>query len=164
MRILFVCMGNICRSPTAEGVMRRLLRDAGLEAAIEIDSAGTGGWHAGEPPDARAAEAAGRRGVALGGAARQVTAGDFDAFDLLVAMDRENLRELLAIAPDEAAAEKVRLLREFDPASADAGDLDVPDPYYGGERGFERVLDLVEAACRGLLDELRAAGEVRAAD
>jgi protein-tyrosine phosphatase len=157
MRILFVCMGNICRSPTAEGVMRRLLRDAGLRDEIEIDSAGTGGWHAGEPPDARAAEAAGRRGVVLEGAARQVTGADYEAFDLLVAMDRENLRELLALAPDEEAAEKVRLLREFDPASADAGDLDVPDPYYGGERGFERVLDLVEAACRGLLDELRAA-------
>jgi protein-tyrosine phosphatase len=157
MRILFVCMGNICRSPTAEGVMRGLLRDAGLEGAVEIESAGTGGWHAGEPPDARAAEAAGRRGVVLEGAARQVIRADFEAFDLLVAMDRENLRELLALAPDEEAAEKVRLLREFDPASADAGDLDVPDPYYGGERGFERVLDLVDAACRGLLTELRAA-------
>jgi protein-tyrosine phosphatase len=157
MRILFVCMGNICRSPTAEGVMRGLLREAGLEDAVEIESAGTGGWHAGEPPDARATEAAGRRGVVLEGAARQVAPADFEAFDLLVAMDRENLRELLARAPDEEAAEKVRLLREFDPASADAGDLDVPDPYYGGERGFERVLDLVEAACRGLLAELRAA-------
>jgi protein-tyrosine phosphatase len=157
MRILFVCMGNICRSPTAEGVMRRLLRDAGLEDAIEIDSAGTGGWHAGEPPDARATEAARLRGVRLEGAARQVTAADFEDFDLIVAMDRANLRELLALAPDEEAAENVRLLREFDPASADAGDLDVPDPYYGGERGFERVLDLVEAACRGLLGELRAA-------
>ena len=137
--------------------MRRLLPDAGLEDAIEIDSAGTGGWHAGEPPDARATEAARLRGVRLAGAARQVTAADFEDFDLIVAMDRANLRELLALAPDEEAAEKVRLLREFDPASADAGDLDVPDPYYGGERGFERVLDLVEAACRGLLGELRAA-------
>jgi protein-tyrosine phosphatase len=156
MRILFVCMGNICRSPTAEGVMRRLLREEGLEDAVELESAGTGGWHAGEPPDARAAEAAARRGIALEGAARQVTADDFERFDLLVAMDRENLRELLAIAPSDEGAEKVRLLREFDPASADAGDLDVPDPYYGGERGFERVLDLVTAACRGLLADVRA--------
>jgi protein-tyrosine phosphatase len=156
MRILFVCMGNICRSPTAEGVMRRLLREEGLEDAVELESAGTGGWHAGEPPDARAAEAAARRGIALDGAARQVTADDFERFDLLVAMDRENLRELLAIAPSDEGAEKVRLLREFDPASADAGDLDVPDPYYGGERGFERVLDLVTAACRGLLADVRA--------
>jgi protein-tyrosine phosphatase len=155
MRILFVCMGNICRSPTAEGVMRRLIDEAGLADSIEIDSAGTGGWHAGEPPDERAALAAARRGVTLEGAARQVRESDFRRFDLLIALDRANLRELLAIAPDEEAAEKVRLLREFDPASAD-GDLDVPDPYYGGDRGFETVLDMVEAACRGLLDELRA--------
>ena len=154
MRILFVCMGNICRSPTAEGVMRRLLRDAGLD--VEVESAGTGGWHAGEPPDERAAAAAARRGVTLEGAARQIAPEDFRRFDLLVALDRANLRELLALAPDEEAAEKVRLLREFDPATAGGGDLDVPDPYYGGDRGFETVLDQVEAACRGLLDELRA--------
>jgi protein-tyrosine phosphatase len=155
MRILFVCMGNICRSPTAEGVMRRLIDDAGLADSVEIDSAGTGGWHAGEPPDERAALAAARRGVTLEGAARQVRESDFRRFDLLIALDRANLRELLAIAPDEDAAEKVRLLREFDPASAD-GALDVPDPYYGGDHGFETVLDMIEAACRGLLDELRA--------
>jgi protein-tyrosine phosphatase len=153
MRILFVCMGNICRSPTAEGVMRRLLDDAGLD--VEVESAGTGGWHVGEPPDERAAAAAARRGVTLEGAARQIAPEDFRRFDLLVALDRANLRELLALAPDEEAAEKVRLLREFDPAAA-GGDLDVPDPYYGGDRGFETVLDQVEAACRGLLDELRA--------
>ena len=155
MRILFVCMGNICRSPTAEGVMRRLLEDEGLD--VEIDSAGTGGWHAGEPPDERATLAARRRGVTLEGAARQVRPDDFRRFDLLIALDRSNLRELLARAPDEEAAEKVRLLREFDPAAD--GDLDVPDPYYGGDRGFETVLDMVEAACRGLIDELRAAGK-----
>jgi protein-tyrosine phosphatase len=160
MRILFVCMGNICRSPTAEGVMRGLLRDAGLEEAVLVDSAGTGGWHAGEPPDRRATEAARRRGIRLEGAARQFSPADFETFDLIVAMDRENLGELLALAPDEEAAEKVRLLREYDPASADASDLDVPDPYYGGERGFEQVLDLVGAACRGLLDEERTAGRL----
>jgi protein-tyrosine phosphatase len=158
MRILFVCMGNICRSPTAEGVMRRLVVEAGLEDRIELDSAGTGGWHVGDPPDSRATTAAARRGVTLDGAARQVTADDFRTFDLLVAMDRENLGGLLAVAPDEESAEKVRLLREFDPASAGAPDLDVPDPYYGGDGGFETVLDMVEASCRGLLDELRAAG------
>jgi protein-tyrosine phosphatase len=91
----------------------------------------------------------------LEGCARQVREADFRQFDLLIALDRSNLRDLLAIAPDEEAAEKVRLLREFDPASAD-GDLDVPDPYYGGDRGFDTVLDMVESACRGLLDELRA--------
>jgi protein-tyrosine phosphatase len=158
VRILFVCMGNICRSPTAEGVMRALVREARLEDHVEIDSAGTGGWHAGEPPDARATEAAHRRGVTLAGAARQVVRADFERFDLLVAMDRENLRGLLAVAPDEEAAEKVRLLREYDPATS--GDLDVADPYYGGERGFETVLDQVQAGCRGLLGELRAAERV----
>jgi protein-tyrosine phosphatase len=158
MRILFVCMGNICRSPTAEGVMRSLVSEAGLEDRIEIESAGTGGWHAGEPPDARATEAAHRRGVTLAGAARQVLPEDFEAFDLIIAMDRENLRGLLAVAPDGEAAAKVRLLREFDPEAS--GDLDVPDPYYGGERGFETVLDQVQAACRGLLAELRAAQRV----
>ncbi len=158
MKILFVCMGNICRSPTAEGVMRRLLEDERLADRVEIESAGTGDWHVGQPPDERATVAAGRRGITLSGAAQQVRPADFRRFDLLIAMDRANLRELLAIAPDEEAAEKVRLLREFDPAAS--GDLDVPDPYYGGDRGFETVLDMVEAACRGLLDELRAADRV----
>jgi protein-tyrosine phosphatase len=160
MRILFVCMGNICRSPTAEGVMRSLLDEAGLAGAVEVESAGTGGWHAGEPPDQRAAEAAARRGVTLEGAARQVRAADFRDFDLLLAMDARNLRELQAMAPDAEARAKVRLLREFDPGSDGAPDLDVPDPYYGGERGFEIVLDQVEAACRGLLRELRAGDRV----
>jgi low molecular weight protein-tyrosine phosphatase len=158
MRILFVCMGNICRSPTAEGVMRALLSREGLDGRIEIDSAGTGAWHVGDPPDARATAAARRRRVALEGQARQVTPADFDRFDLVLAMDRENLRDLLALAPDDGARAKVRLLREFDPSAVRAGDLDVPDPYHGGPDGFERVLDLVEAACRGLLDDLRAAG------
>ena len=157
MRILFVCMGNICRSPTAEGVMRALLREEGLEGRIELDSAGTGSWHAGEPPDARAVAAARGRGITLDGAARQVSAEDFERFDLLLAMDRDNERELLARAPDEEGRAKVRLLREFDPEAVAAGDLDVPDPYYGGPNGFERVLDLVQAACRGLLAEVRPA-------
>jgi protein-tyrosine phosphatase len=147
-------MGNICRSPTAEGVMRRLLREQGLEGEIEIDSAGTGGWHAGAPPDARATEAAHRRGIVLEGAARKVVPSDFDEYDLLLAADRENLADLRALAPDAEARAKVRMLREFDPASQ-GRDLDVPDPYYGGPGGFEDVLDLVEAACRGLLAELR---------
>jgi protein-tyrosine phosphatase len=148
-------MGNICRSPTAEGVMRSLVREAGLEDAIEIDSAGTGGWHVGDPPDRRATAAASGRGITLEGAARQVRAEDFAHYDLLLAADRQNREDLLAVAPDAAAREKVRLLRSFDPASDGAADLDVPDPYYGGPDGFERVLDLVEAACRGLLEEIR---------
>ena len=125
---------------------------------MAIDSAGTGGWHAGSAPDGRAVAAARSRDVVVEGEARQVTAEDFERFDLLLAMDRDNERELLARAPDAQARAKVRLLREFDPAAVAVGDLDVPDPYYGGPHGFDRVLDLVEAACRGLLDEVRPAG------
>jgi protein-tyrosine phosphatase len=154
MKLLFVCLGNICRSPTAEGVMRHLVRERGLEDEIEIDSAGTGGWHVGAAPDERSAAAAKRRGIVLEGAARTVRPSDFEEFDLILAADRENLAALRALAPDEDARAKVRLLREFDPDSAGAPDLDVPDPYYGGERGFDDVLDLVEAACTGLLDEV----------
>ena len=154
-RVLFVCLGNICRSPTAEGVMARLVADAGLASEIELDSAGTGAWHVGSPPDERAAAAAAARGIAMRGVARQVRAADFDEFDLLLAMDAENHRNLRLLAPDPESAAKVRMLREFDPAAAGAASLDVPDPYYGGEDGFDRVLDLVEAACAGLLDELR---------
>jgi protein-tyrosine phosphatase len=157
IRLLFVCMGNICRSPTAEGVMRRLLREQTLEDVVQVDSAGTGAWHLGDPPDARATAAARARGITLDGAARQITAADFEDHDLILAADRSNLHDLLDVAPADARA-KVHLLREFDPAAD--GDLDVPDPYYGGDDGFEHVLDLVEAACRGLLDELRATGRL----
>jgi protein-tyrosine phosphatase len=160
MRILFVCLGNICRSPTAEGVMRHLVRQEGLEESIEIDSAGTGSWHVGASPDERATETARERGIVLEGAARTFTPGDFDSFDLILAMDEENLRDLLALVPGDEARAKVRLLREFDPATDESTDLDVPDPYYGGDEGFEHVLDLVDAATRGLLDRLRADGRV----
>jgi len=160
MRILFVCLGNICRSPTAEGVMRHVLREEGLEEQVEVDSAGTGGWHVGAPPDERATETARKRSIVLEGAARKFSPDDFADFDLVLAMDDENRRDLLALAPDDETRAKVRMLREFDPASDGSGDLDVPDPYYGGDEGFEHVLDLVEAATRGLVDELRAAGRV----
>jgi protein-tyrosine phosphatase len=159
VRVLFVCLGNICRSPTAEGVMRELVSREGLEGAIVVESAGTGAWHVGSPPDARAAEAARARGVELSGTARQVRTQDFEDFDYLVAMDAENLRALRSLAHGEDQRAKVRLLREFDPASAggaeDAGGLDVPDPYYGGADGFDEVFELVRAACAGLLEQLR---------
>jgi protein-tyrosine phosphatase len=155
VRVLFVCLGNICRSPTGEGVMRRLVQDAGLADRIEVDSAGTGDWHVGHPPDPRSTEAAAARGIALEGAARQVTPADFDRFDLLIAMDRSNQRDLEALAPDDGARAKVRLLREYDPTAVAAGDLEVPDPYYGEGDGFGRVVDMVDRACRGLLAELR---------
>jgi protein-tyrosine phosphatase len=156
-RLLFVCLGNICRSPTAEAVMAGLVADAGLERDFTLDSAGTGTWHVGGPPDERAVAAAARRGIAMRGKARKVITADFDAFDLLLAMDAENFRALRALAPHGIAAAKVRLLREFDPASAGAASLDVPDPYYGDPAGFDTVLDLVQPACVGLLAELRAA-------
>lgn len=136
--------------------MARLVADAGLDDAIELDSAGTGAWHVGSPPDERATAAAAARGIALRGVARQVRTEDFERFDLLLAMDAENHRNLRLLAPHAEAAAKVRMLREFDPAAVAAASLDVPDPYYGGEDGFDGVLDLVEAACAGLLDELRA--------
>jgi protein-tyrosine phosphatase len=159
-RVLFVCLGNICRSPTAEGTMRALVAEAGLQDEIELDSAGTGSWHVGSAPDERATAAAAGRGIALEGSARRVRAEDFDDFDLIVAMDLSNVEELRRLAPSETAREKVRLLREFDAASVRTGDLDVPDPYYGEGDGFELVLDHVQAACAGLLAQIRT-GEIR---
>jgi protein-tyrosine phosphatase len=154
-RILFVCLGNICRSPTAEAVMRHRLAEAGLEAEVEIESAGTGGWHVGHPPDERSIAAAKRRGIALDGAARRVTPEDFDRFDLLIAMDHQNRDDLRALARRPEDEAKVRLLREYDPLAVEAGDLAVPDPYYGEGDGFEHVLDVVERACDGLIGSLR---------
>ena len=156
MRLLFVCLGNICRSPTAEGVMRSLVAREGLEGQIALDSAGTGAWHLDSAPDARARAAAAERGIELSGRARQVQPEDFETFDLVLAMDRENERLLRGMARDEQERSKVRLLREFDPASVEAGDLEVPDPYYGAAGGFEEVLELVQAACEGLLAEIRS--------
>ena len=144
MRVLFVCSGNICRSPTAEAVMRGLIREAGLDDEIEVDSAGTGSWHVGEPPDDRASAAAARRGITLAGTARQIAPSDFTHFDLVLAVDDENLRRLRRAAPPGTSA-RLRLL----------DDVDVPDPYYGGPDGFDAVLDQVDTACRRLLDELR---------
>jgi protein-tyrosine phosphatase len=162
VRLLFVCLGNICRSPTAEGVMRELVAREGLADDVQVESAGTGAWHVGSAPDRRASAAARAHGVALEGSARQVAEADFDDFDLLLAMDRQNARELRARARGERQAAKVRLLREFDPASvagdgsAAGHDLDVPDPYYGGDDGFDEVFALVQAACAGLLEQIRA--------
>jgi protein-tyrosine phosphatase len=155
VRVLFVCMGNICRSPTGEGVFRALLAEQELEDEVEVDSAGTGSWHVGAPPDERATSAAAARGIELAGAARQVRPADFDDFDLLVAMDSENAAELQRLAPDVERAEKIRMLREWDPEAG--GDLDVPDPYYGGPQGFEEVLDMVERTSDALVVLLQQA-------
>ena len=150
-RILFVCMGNICRSPTAEGVFRKLVEERAPHLRIQIDSAGTHDYHVGEAPDPRSIAAAARRGVDLGHLrARMVEEADFARFDLVVAMDRLN-REVLLDRSPEPYRERVRLMMEFAPSLQVE---DVPDPYYGGPVGFERVLDLVEEAARGLLDEV----------
>lgn len=148
MRILFVCTGNICRSPTAEAVFRRLAAEAGLAGAVQVDSAGTHGYHVGEPPDERTQSAAALRGFSMDGqVARRVEATDFDAFDLILAMDRGHKAQLDRLAPPQAAG-KVRLFLDFAPGT---GRQDVPDPYYGESDGFELVLDLIMAGSRGLL-------------
>jgi protein-tyrosine phosphatase len=145
-------MGNICRSPTAEGVFRRVLADEAPDLPLEIDSAGTHDYHVGEPPDPRAIAAARTRGVDLSSLrARQLTSRDFERFDLIVAMDRRNVRDALAIAPP-SHRDRLRLFLEFAP---DGAGSEVPDPYYGGPEGFEQVLDLVEAASRGLVAAIR---------
>jgi protein-tyrosine phosphatase len=153
VRICFVCLGNICRSPTAEGVMRSLLGREGLDAKVIVESAGTADYHSGDLPDQRSRAAAQARGVPLTSRARQFVAPDFERLDYVLAMDAENVRNLTRLAPDAAARAKIRLLRSFDPASPP--DAAVPDPYHGGEHGFEEVLDLCESACRGLLGHLR---------
>jgi protein-tyrosine phosphatase len=146
-------MGNICRSPMAEGVLRRYLEEAGLAERVATDSAGTHGYHVGEPPDPRAQRAAGRRGYDISGLrGRQVQPADFSEFDYVLAMDEANLRALARICPPEHA-EKLRLFMEFAP---DGAPREVPDPYYGGPQGFERVLDQLEQAARGLIEHLRA--------
>jgi len=151
MKVLFVCLGNICRSPTAEGVFRHKVREAGLEDRIEIDSAGTGDWHVGKAPDARTRAAALRRGYDLSSLrARQVSMADFSRYDLILAMDHANLRDLKHLRAGSGKAELDLFLRRYD-LSID----EVPDPYYGGEDGFEQVLDLVEQACDGLLMEVK---------
>ena len=150
-RLLFICLGNICRSPMAEGVFRRVAEEEEVLDRFEIDSAGLGDWHIGQAPDMRAQEAAGARGIDISGqCARQLTRADFDRFDLLLAMDGSNYAELSRLAPKEARG-KVRHFLDFAPQM---GTKDVPDPFYGGPEGFAHALDLIEAAARGLLEDL----------
>lgn len=152
-----ICMGNICRSPTAEAVLRHQLQRAGLDGRVEVDSAGTHGYHVGSPPDPRSQEHAALRGYDLSALrARQVNALDFRDFDLLVAMDGDNLARLQHNCPDPALRDRLVRLLDFLPShSTHAGTHSVPDPYYGGSDGFGHVLDLVESACEGLIDHLR---------
>jgi protein-tyrosine phosphatase len=151
IKVLFVCMGNICRSPTAHGVFRRLVEARGLGEHIETDSAGTHAYHVGNPPDERAQACALRRGYELSGlCARRVNETDFDYYDYILAMDRENLHNLKSICPGEHSG-KLALFMRY---AQDTDESEVPDPYYGGSRGFERVLDMIEAASEGLLTHL----------
>ena len=152
-RVLFVCLGNICRSPAAEGVFLHLLGQEGLEDRFVVDSAGTGGWHVGKPADHRMRAAAERRGIHLPSRARQLDAGDLNSFDHILTMDASNLADVKALAREVGggSAQIEPLVRYCRTMQA----TEVPDPYYGGPAGFEHVLDLLEDACRGLLEELR---------
>lgn len=150
--VLFVCLGNICRSPLAEALFRQVVVESKLESRFRIDSAGTSGYHDGEPPDARTTEVAAGRGVEVAGSSRRVRPEDVAAFDYLIVMDEENRREVERLVAADPADAEVHMLREFDPRATE--DMDVPDPYFGGPGGFENVHDLVERSARGLLRHL----------
>lgn len=153
VKVLFICMGNICRSPTAEGVFRAVVEEAGLSHRFEIDSAGTHAYHIGEPPDQRAQQAALGRGVDLSNQrARRVKESDFEYYDFVLAMDRDNLGNLSYSCADEHS-DKLQLFLDY---AEHMNESEVPDPYYGGPQGFEHVLDLIEAASRGLLEHIQA--------
>lgn len=158
IRVLFVCLGNICRSPLAESIFRHIVRREGVEDRFEIDSAGTSGYHIGDAPDARTVETARNRGVHVSGSARQLTVDDLEQFDYVIVMDASNLSTVKRLAAGAGVSAKVHLLREWDPKGRDR---DVPDPYYGGDRGFDDVQDIVERSCERLLEHLLAETEGR---
>ena len=149
--VLFVCLGNICRSPLAECVFRHLTRERGVEHLFEVDSAGTSGWHDGDPPDSRSVATARARGVEVAGRSRKIRGEDLERFDYVIAMDSENLANILRLQDSIGGGARVHLLREWDPG---ADTMDVPDPYYERTRGFEDVQDIVERSCAALLDHL----------
>lgn len=151
-RICFVCLGNIVRSPLAENLFLHLADERGFGQNYEVDSAGTSAWHVGEPPDARMRRIAAQHGLHYDGRARQFKRNDFERFDLVVAMDRENLEDLISLSMRPADREKIRMLREFDPLGGDQAA--VPDPYYGGIDGFMETYDVIQRSCIGLLKAL----------
>ena len=152
LKVSFVCLGNICRSPTAEGVFQHLVNREGLSRYIEVDSAGTGAYHVGEPANSKSRMIAEKNGVKLASRARQFEYRDFEYFDLVVAMDKENLKDLSNLDRKQQYRDKLCLLRDFDPYP---GDKEVPDPYYGGINGFELVFDMVMRSCEVLLDQIK---------
>lgn len=152
--VCFVSLGNICRSPMAEGILTKLVTDAGLRGRIRVDSVGTGAWHKGERADKRARDLAAERGYELNSVCRQITPADFVNHDLLIAMDQTNVRDLMDQAPDAKAKLKIKLLRDFDSRSTKGSE--VQDPYYGTVEEFRRAFDAIEAACTGLLANLRS--------
>ncbi|MFF4958002.1 low molecular weight protein-tyrosine-phosphatase [Streptomyces sp. NPDC001222] len=160
-RVCFVCTGNICRSPMAESVFRTRVEEAGLDDLVEVDSAGTGGWHEGDGADPRTVAVLEENGYGSEHTARQFEPSWFSRLDLVIALDSGHLKALLRLAPTPEDAAKIRLLRSYDPGADD--DLDVPDPYYGGMDGFEQCLEMVEAASPGLLAAVREHMEGRAA-
>lgn len=150
-KLLFVCLGNICRSPSAENIMNHLIEQTGLTDSIICDSAGTGGYHIGSPPDRRMAAAAARRGITLKGQARQFQKSDFEDFDLILAMDQENYKDILSLDRAGKYGDKVKLMCDF---ASHHSEREVPDPYYGGPEGFNQVIDLLLDACEGLLQNV----------
>jgi protein-tyrosine phosphatase len=151
--VLFVCLGNICRSPLAEGVLQHLLAEEGMDEAVTVESAGTGSWHIGERADPRSREVAQRHGIELTSRARQVSPADFERFDLIVAMDRDNLANLRELQERSGGDARLALLRDWDP---EPGDGEVPDPYFGGDGGFDRVYEMLRRSLERLVAELRA--------
>jgi protein-tyrosine phosphatase len=160
-RVCFVCTGNICRSPMAESVFHARIQEAGLDGLVEVDSAGTGGWHEGDGADPRTVAVLAENGYESDHTARRFHPSWFSRLDLVIALDASHLKALRRLAPTEQDAAKVRLLRSYDPAAGD--DLDIPDPYYGGLDGFEECLEMVEAASGALLAAVREHAEGRAA-
>jgi protein-tyrosine phosphatase len=152
LSVLFVCLGNICRSPLGEGVLAHRLEEEDLSSRVRVDSAGTGAWHLGEPPDPRSTEVALRHGIALRGRARRVSVEDFHEFDYIFAMDRANLRDLLHLESQVEEGALLNLFREFDPDKDE--DLDVPDPYYGGPDGFDLMFDMIDRTCTAFVEHL----------
>ena len=150
--VLFVCLGNICRSPLGEGILAHRLEEEDLSNRVHVDSAGTGAWHQGDPPDPRSSEVAMRHGIALRGRARLVSVEDFHEFDYIFAMDRTNLRDLRHLESQGEGGALLTLFREFDPHRD--GDLDVPDPYYGGPEGFDLMFDMVDRTCAAFIEHL----------